>query len=87
MMFWYDHDVSGWGWFAMSAGMILFWALIITVVVLLVRALSSPHEHTHTPVAPTPEDILRERPAHGEINEEEYRRRLNALRAGPATET
>ena len=45
MMFWYDHDVSGWGWFAMSAGMILFWALIITVVVLLVRALNSPHEH------------------------------------------
>lgn len=53
MMFWYDHDVSGWGWFAMSAGMILFWALIITVVVLLVRALSSPHEHT-PPSRPRP---------------------------------
>ncbi|MFJ7115595.1 SHOCT domain-containing protein [Streptomyces albogriseolus] len=87
MMFWYDHDVSGWGWFAMSAGMILFWALIITVVVLLLRALNSPHEHTHTPVAPTPEDILRERLARGEINEEEYRRRLNALHADPAAKT
>ncbi|WP_432198840.1 SHOCT domain-containing protein [Streptomyces sp. bgisy027] len=89
MMFWYDHDVSGWGWFAMSAGMILFWALIITVVVLLARALNSPHEHTHThtPVAPTPEDILRERLARGEIDEEEYRRRLNALHPGPFTKT
>ncbi|MGV9844559.1 SHOCT domain-containing protein [Streptomyces fungicidicus] len=85
MMFWYDHDVSGWGWFAMSAGMILFWALIITVVVLLVRALNSPHEHTSTPTAPTPEEILRERLARGEIDEEEYRRRLTALHHGPLT--
>ncbi|MEU3995624.1 MULTISPECIES: SHOCT domain-containing protein [Streptomyces] len=85
MMFWYDHDVSGWGWFAMSAGMILFWALIITVVVLLVRALNSPHEHTPTPTAPTPEEILRERLARGEIDEEEYRRRLTALHHGPLT--
>lgn len=23
-MFWYVHDVGGWGWFAMSAGMIFF---------------------------------------------------------------
>ncbi len=88
MMFWFDHDVSGWGWFAMSAGMILFWALIITAVVLLIRALNSPHEHTHTPAAPTlPEDILRQRLARGEIDEEEYRRRLNALHAGPLTKT
>lgn len=26
MMVWYDHNVSGWGWFAMSAGMLVFWA-------------------------------------------------------------
>ncbi|MFJ4691556.1 SHOCT domain-containing protein [Streptomyces sp. NPDC088766] len=85
MMFWYDHDVGGWGWFAMSAGMILFWALVITVVVLLIRALNSPRQHTHTPAAPTPEEILRERLARGEIDEEEYRRRLGALHAGPLT--
>ncbi|MED7824563.1 SHOCT domain-containing protein [Streptomyces chiangmaiensis] len=85
MMFWYDHDVSGWGWFAMSAGMILFWALIITVAVLLFRALNRPQEHTHTPDAPAPEDILHERLARGEIDEDDYRRRLNALHAGPLT--
>ncbi|MBL3664632.1 SHOCT domain-containing protein [Streptomyces sp. M2CJ-2] len=81
MMFWYDHGVSGWGWFAMSAGMILFWALIITVAVLLFRALNRPTQHTRTPA----EDILRERLARGEIDEDEYRRRLNALHAGPLT--
>lgn len=85
MMFWYDHNVSGWGWFAMSAGMILFWALIITVAVLLFRALNRPHEHTHSPAAPPPEQILADRFARGEIDEEEYRRRLNALHAGPFT--
>ncbi|MGJ3562072.1 hypothetical protein ACR6C2_43170 [Streptomyces sp. INA 01156] len=55
------------GWFAMSVGMILFWALIITAVVLLLRAVNSPHEHTHTLATPTPtpEDILRERLARG----------------------
>ncbi|TQK45139.1 putative membrane protein [Streptomyces sp. SLBN-118] len=89
MMFWYDHDVGGWGWFAMSAGMILFWALIITVAVLLFRALNHPHqhEHTHTPTTPTPEDILRDRLARGEIDEEEFRRRLTVLHAGPLTKS
>ncbi|GAA1415224.1 SHOCT domain-containing protein [Streptomyces thermospinosisporus] len=86
MMFWYDHDVSGWGWFAMSAGMILFWALIITAAVLLFRALGRPHEHTHSPASPSPEQLLAERFARGEINEEEYQRRLTALRSsGPLT--
>lgn len=87
MMFWYDHDVSGWAWFAMSAGMILFWVLIITVAVLLFRALNSPREHTRTPAVPTPEGILRERLARGEMDEEEYRRRLSALDAGPLDKT
>jgi putative membrane protein len=92
MMFWNGHNVSGWGWFGMSNGMILFWAVIITVVVMLVRTLGRPdnnpsHEHTHTPAAPTPRQILDERFARGEIDEEEYRRRLDALHAGPLTKS
>ncbi|WP_030576599.1 SHOCT domain-containing protein [Streptomyces anulatus] len=88
MVFWFDHDVSGWGWFAMSAGMILFWALIITAAVLLFRALgrTGEHPHTHTPAGPSPEQLLAERFARGEIDEEEYQRRLTALRSsGPLT--
>ncbi|GCB42915.1 hypothetical protein SNL152K_198 [Streptomyces sp. NL15-2K] len=45
--------------------------------------MNRPHEHTHIPAAPqTPEQVLGERFARGE---EEYRRRLNALHAGPLT--
>lgn len=85
-MFWYGHDPSGWGWFAMSASMVVFWSLIIMVGVLLFRAVNRPHEHTHIPAAPqTPEQVLGERFARGEIDEEEYRRRLNTLHAGPLT--
>jgi putative membrane protein len=86
MMFWYDHNVSGWGWFAMSASMILFWALIITAAVLLLRALNRApeHPHTHVSAGPSPEQLLAERFARGDIDEEEYRRRLAALRSsGP----
>ncbi|PBC66018.1 hypothetical protein BKI49_00420 [Streptomyces sp. Tue6028] len=84
-MFWYDHGVSGWGWFAMSISMILFWALIITIAVLLFRAINRPQEHTATPATTSSEEILRERLARGEIDEDEYLRRLNTLRSGPLT--
>lgn len=84
-MFWYGHDVSGWGWFAMSAGMILFWALVITAAVLLFRAMNrAPEQHPHTLTGPSPEQLLAERFARGDIDEEEYRRRLATLRSsGP----
>ncbi|WP_280909047.1 SHOCT domain-containing protein [Streptomyces sp. SAI-090] len=85
MMFWLDHDISGWGWFGMSLGMVAFWALIITVFVLLFRALSpSSSEGTGTtpslPASRTPEQLLADRFARSEIDEEEYRRRLQILR-------
>lgn len=83
MTFWYDHGVTGWGWFAMSVGMILFWALIITAIVLVLRALNRPDKQDPTPAAPSPEEILGRRLARGEIDEQEYRGRLNELRSGP----
>ncbi|MCX3062185.1 SHOCT domain-containing protein [Streptomyces beihaiensis] len=103
-MFWYDHghDVSGWGWFAMSFGMVLFWAVIIAVGVLLFRALARtgggaaagpPPPSVPPPSTPPsasmsrPEQLLAERFARGEIDEDEYKRRLAVLRAahGPAS--
>ncbi|MCX5095976.1 SHOCT domain-containing protein [Streptomyces sp. NBC_00365] len=84
MLFWYDHGVGGWGWFAMSAGMILFWALIITFGVLLYRALARPRGSSDRadarPPGPSPEQFLAERFARGEIDEDEYHRRLTVLR-------
>ncbi|MFE1788707.1 SHOCT domain-containing protein [Streptomyces sp. NPDC059525] len=86
MMFWFDHNVSGWGWFAMSASMILFWALIITVAVLLVRALNRTPEHTDVQAGPPAEQLLAERFARGDIDEEDYQRRLAALRSSSHAE-
>ncbi|MEV5379345.1 SHOCT domain-containing protein [Streptomyces nondiastaticus] len=88
MMFWYDHG-GGWGLFAMTVSMVLFWALIITVAVLLFRTLARPpqsSQHTGWHPGPPPghaEHILAERYARGEIDEEEYARRLATLRCSP----
>ncbi|WP_326791107.1 SHOCT domain-containing protein [Streptomyces sp. NBC_00151] len=84
-MFWYGHDPSGWGWFTMSVGMLLFWALLIVFAVVLFRAVprsSDSGTKTGTRPGPTPEQILAERFARGEIDEEEYRSRLAVLRPG-----
>ena len=78
MMFWFDHGVSGWGWFAMTVGMVVFWALVITGVVLLVRAVGATSITPAPP--PPPEQILAERFARGEIDQDEYHRRLATLR-------
>ncbi|GAA3031029.1 SHOCT domain-containing protein [Streptomyces olivoverticillatus] len=88
MMFWYNHG-GGWGLFAMTVSMVLFWALIITVAVLLFRTLARPpHDARHTgwqsgPAPGHAEQILAERYARGEIDEEEYARRLATLRGSP----
>ena len=87
MMFWTDHDVSGWGWAAMVLGMVIFWGLLIALTVVLVRGLNRPAAPTPGP-RPSPEQLLAERFAHGEIDEEEYRRRLDVLMsAGQAAGT
>ena len=75
MMYYGDH-MSGWGWFAASVGMVLFWGLVITGIVLLVRYLS---HNGQAPTPRTPEQLLAERFARGEIDQAEYRDRLDAL--------
>jgi putative membrane protein len=78
MMFWTDHDLTGWGWVAMSVGMVVFWGLLITLTVVLVRGLNRPYDQAGEP-RPSPAQLLAERFARGEIDEEEYRRRLATL--------
>lgn len=64
-----------------SAVMVLFWALVITAIVLLVRYLMSSRTGAE-PVAglKAAENLLAERYARGDIDDEEYRRRLTLLR-------
>ena len=77
-MFWYDHDLSAWGWVGMSIGMIAFWALIIGAIVWAVRSATRDNRRAGSPY-PTPEQQLAERFARGQIDEPEYRERLAVL--------
>lgn len=79
-MWWYgDGDLNGWGYTLMTVSMILFWGLIIYGVVVLVR--SGNRDVASVARRPAPEDLLAERYARGEIDEGEYRHRLETLRA------
>ena len=79
MMYWPDHDLSAWGWIAMATGMLLFWGLLILFGVLIVRALNRPAAGPSGAARSSPQEILAERFARGEIEEEEYERRAEAL--------
>ncbi|MFC8513249.1 SHOCT domain-containing protein [Streptomyces sp. NPDC057257] len=88
-MYWNGHDMNGWGWFTMSVGTVLLWALLIGAGVLLFRALNRtpPPPPGPTPTPVTPERLLSERFARGEIDEEQYRRSLAVLRENGPTLT
>ncbi|WP_062992208.1 SHOCT domain-containing protein [Nocardia anaemiae] len=81
MMFWYDHDMSGWGYAWMGLGMVVFWGLLIAGFVLLVRSAVQPYDgRPSIHHAPTAEQLLAERFARGEIDRDEYVSRLETLR-------
>jgi putative membrane protein len=80
-MFWYGHDLGGWGYTLMIVGMVLFWGLVIAGIAVLVRLLARDGQQPAQPPAfHTAEQALAERFAHGEINENEYRARQAVLR-------
>jgi putative membrane protein len=86
MMNWYGAGMSGWGYLLMIANTLLFWGLLVAGVVVLVRYFGSASRHggVRPGQSATPEQILAERFARGEIDEDEYRRRLAVLRGAPS---
>lgn len=75
MMWW---PGGGWGWgggLVMAFVMLAFWGLLIWTVVMLVR-----HTSGQRGTGPTPEEVLAERFARGEIDEDEYQKRRDVLR-------
>jgi putative membrane protein len=81
MMLWND---SGWGlgaWLLMSLMMIVFWGGLIALAVWLVRSLRT--DNNPTQAAPSPfaraDEVLAERFARGEIDEDEFTRRRALL--------
>jgi putative membrane protein len=82
MMMWYNGGHAGWdAWLLGSAVMVVFWALVIIAIVLLARyLLSSRSESDSAARSKTAENLLAERYARGDIDDEEYLRRKAILR-------
>jgi putative membrane protein len=73
-MYW--NGTGGWGMGLMVLSTLLFWALVAAGIVYAVRGLNRGGS-----VAPlSAEQLLAQRYARGEINDEEYQRRLQTLR-------
>ena len=70
-----EHMGRGW-WWVMGIGWLVFLAVAVVLVVVLVRQFASPSSRG----VRSAYDTLAERFARGEIDEEEYRRRRDALR-------
>ena len=74
-MWWYEGG-SG-AWLAMTLSMVVFWGLVIWAILAVVR--TGADDRRSGPR--TPEEILAQRFARGEIDENEYRHRVEVLRA------
>jgi uncharacterized membrane protein len=91
MMMDQGHWGWGWGWggWILTTGItVIFWALVITAVVLVARYLMSLSQRptaTRTAGVSGAEQVLAERYARGEIDDDEYERRLALLRKNLAS--
>ena len=72
-MMWWHGDWNWWGWLAMALTMLAFWGLLAWAIVTSVRSTGDTGERT-------PEMLLAERFARGEIDEAEYRQRIKVLK-------
>jgi putative membrane protein len=68
-------------WLVMSITVILLWGLIIAGIVALIHYIGGARNAAQQSAGPArPEDVLAARLAHGEIDTEEYTRRVEMLR-------
>ncbi len=86
---WNDAMGNGnWGWLPMMIMMVVFWGGLIWLGVTLLKRNHTLQPHAPgAPLAATPnaQEILAERLARGEIETDDYRKRLEALRTPPTT--
>jgi putative membrane protein len=89
MMYW-GNGMGGWGMVLMTVSSLLFWGLVIAGILALVRYAGRGAQPGAPAIqGPTPQQVLAERFARGDIDEDEYTRRLHVLGAttrdrGPA---
>lgn len=88
MMYWYN-GMAWWGYTLMAISMLVFWGAVIVGIVALIRYVGRGGQQggSQQPDRRTPEQVLADRFARGEIDEDEYHRRLDTLRSGGASMT
>jgi putative membrane protein len=82
-MMWNWHTGWGlWGWLGMSVSMVIFWGLVIWGIVVLARYLTTPAPQAafSDQRSKSPDTILAERFARGEIDDREYAHKREMLR-------
>ena len=71
---------GGWSWIATNVVLTVFFAVVITAIMLAVRYLThAGHHGDPRGSAPSPKDVLAQRFAGGEIDDAEYGQRMTAL--------
>ena len=81
MMWWNDN--MGWnGWIVMMLTMGIFWSLVVFAVIAIFRRDGDAQTSTQQPGEKSPQQMLDERFARGEIDVDEYHARQDVLRAG-----
>lgn len=81
-MMYYGPGMGGWGIAMMIIGNIILWGLLTVAAVAVVRytGLGQPRSSsTSSPAEVSPQKLLAQRFARGEISEEEYMRSLHVL--------
>ncbi len=84
-MYWYGNGMNGWGYPMMWFTSALFATLVIVGVVLLVRYAARTGRSTYPRPLVGPEQLLAQRYARGELDDDEYQHRLTVLHTGPPT--
>jgi len=79
MWYWNNGGSHWWAWLLSGVGMVVFWGLVIWLIVSLVRWNSPGHRSGTDPTGDNPETILKRRFAAGDIDEDEYRHRVDVL--------
>lgn len=84
MMYGYGSGFGIGGWILMGLGFVVFWGLVVTLVIVLVRrSRTGSPPLVYASRHQTALDILAERFARGEIDEQEFASRRRALLGHP----